>query len=207
MALTRNVVGASADNIFTSDKFELNPSIIEPWLRQLQDRSVVAALAPQINLPFGDSEWFTFHDHEAQYVGEGQPKLGSPIEVKSGMVRSYKFQKTVRFTDEALLYDRERQIGLMADILTDMVGAIGRALDYGVIHAIDPRSGQNVPRMDPALHDAPRDVDITGQPVYSGIDGAVQALLTRNYSPNGIALDRKFAAAFATAREGAIRLY
>ena len=50
MALTRAIVDGSPDNIFTSDKFDLCPEIIQPWLTKFRDRSVVAALAPQISV-------------------------------------------------------------------------------------------------------------------------------------------------------------
>ncbi|MCL1800813.1 MAG: major capsid protein, partial [Promicromonosporaceae bacterium] len=170
MALTRNV----GNSVFGLAELELPPHIIRPWLDGIASESVVGTLAPRMPMAYGESQWFQFTDHEAQYVGEGQAKAGSDVNVKTGFIRPFKFQKTVRFPVEQLWRDEAYQLGMVQEILTDMVAALGRALDLGVIHAIDPRTGISVDRMDPALHSAPAVVDLAGRPAYAGVDDAIQ---------------------------------
>jgi len=186
--------------IFSLKDLELPPHIIHSLFTETEQRSVVAALGRRINMPYGDSEWFNFHDHEAQYVGEGQAKLGSEVDVTTGQIKSYKFQKTVRFSVEDLWRDESYQLGLVRDILRDMHGALGRALDYGVIHAIDPRSGETVARMVPGLHQAAVASTLNGEAPYVGVDTAKRKILAAGYVPNGIALDGDYAGVFSTAR-------
>jgi|GEM_PF-433989 len=198
MALTRDV----GNSIFGLDELELPPHIIRPWLDGIAAQSAVGTLAQRMPMAYGESQWFRFADHEAQYVGEGQAKAGSEIDVKTGWIKPYKFQKTVRFPVEQLWRDEAYQLGMMQEILTDMVAALGRSLDLGVIHALDPRTGIHIDRMDPALHDAPNVIDLAGKPAYAGIDAAVQAVLAAGYAPNGIALSPALGGVFATQRGG-----
>lgn len=138
MAIVSRVV---PESIFTLAKLEVPIHIIQPWLNRLKDGSVITALSSRKGLPYGDSKWLKFSDGEAQYVEEGQAKLGSSVKVTSGTAKTFKFQKRIRFSDEVLYAAHEEQMHLLQQVLDDMVGALSRALDYGIIHAIDPGVG------------------------------------------------------------------
>ena len=71
--------------------------------------------------------------------------LSSPITVQT--VEPFKFHKTVRMTDEVVWADEDHQLGVIQQILAEIQPALSRALDYGVIHGVNPKTGTVVAAM------------------------------------------------------------
>jgi hypothetical protein len=196
MALSRK----ASDWLLTLDTLDLPLHVVQPWLTQLRDRSAVMALSPERNLPYGDSRWYAFSDHQAQYVGEGQPKVGSEVVVEQGEIKTFTFQKTIRLPEKTIEAAAAHNIEIVNQMLPEMTNALALALDLGVFHAIDPKSGAKVPRMEPGLDSA--SPKVTPAVIPSSVDSAIATVLGNGYVPDGIALDPSFAGVYATARTG-----
>jgi len=178
------------------------PHLIAGLVQENVEPSVVTTLGRRAHLPYGDSAAVSVHDHEAQYVGPGQPKKGSTADAKVTEFHTHWFQKTVRFPTRDIETYRAYGQAFIRDMLRDMLASLPRALDYAVLHAIDARSGVSVPALNPAIHSANTVINADGAPAYAGIDAAVKALYAKGYRPNGVALDAAFASSFVTARAG-----
>jgi len=200
MAITRRDI---PENIFTSGRLEIPAEVIQPWLHKLVNASVISALLPESNLPFGEAYWISFTDGEAQLVREGDAKKGSKVKSNKGYTHQATFQKTIRFSEKVLFLDREKQIGFLSQILSQMHLALARALDFAIIYGIDPKSGEfdDVLEKTSLINTCHNVVTLRdGQPGFQAIDEAERLVLAHGYVPNGIALDPSFAAGFATQR-------
>jgi hypothetical protein len=146
-------------------------------------------------MKFGAGEAFVFDSGEAEYVGEGANKSSNDVTKTTQTVEPHKFQKTIRFTEEVKWADEDHQLGVIQEILNQIQPALSRALDYGVIHGVNPKTGAVVPAMSQKLTSAATSVELAAADApYVSVDAAVAALLAADGVPNGIAIDPKFAA-------------
>lgn len=185
--------------VFTTGDFEIPTQILDPWLKNVSEGSVVAQLSNSIPMKFGKGEAFTFDIGEAEYVGEGDNKGPSELTQKSQTVEPFKFHKTVRWTEEVLWADEDHQLGVVNEILSLIQPALSRALDFGVLHGVNPNTGDRPSAMARALTDTDHVVD-SGDGVEL-IDEADQLILTDGNVPSDIALAPGFAGQFATLRD------
>ena len=182
--------------------------ILDPWLGKVSNGSAVATLSGAIPMKFGVGQSMTFDIGEAEYVGEGANKGPSTVTPTTKTVNPFKFHKTVRMTEEVLWADEDHQLGVVQDILDLIQPALSRALDFGVLHAINPADGAAVAAMTESLSDTTNSVELGAGDTYEAIDAADALVLADGYVPSDIALDPTFAAGFASKRttEG-IKLY
>jgi hypothetical protein len=146
-------------------------------------------------MKFGPGEAFVFDSGEAEYVGEGANKSSNDVTKTTQTVEPHKFQKTIRFTEEVKWADEDHQLGVIQQILEQIQPALSRALDYGVIHGINPKTGAVVAAMTQKLVNADTAIEYSASDApYVSTDAAVAALLAADGVPNGIAMDPKFAA-------------
>lgn len=185
---------------------EIPAEILDPWVKKINDASVVASLSGQIPMKFGTGQSITFSTNEAEHVGEGQAKSGSTYTSTSFQTSPQKFQKTVRFSDEVMWADEDHQLQVVRQILEQIQPALSRALDYGVIHGIDPLSGTSVAAMAAHLESAtvvPASVDVdldsTDGP-FTFLDAVDALVLANRYVPGDVALDPALAAKFSAYR-------
>ena len=189
--------------LFPLSELTFAPHILLGFLgNQTTEPSVVQTLGTRHQLPYGDSVAYSVRNHDAQYVGPGQPKAGSALEALETQYHTHWFQKTVRLPERDIEMYRSYGQPFIEEMVADMIAAMPRALDYAVIHGIDPRTGEAVTALAPAIHDSTLVLDGSGQPAYAGIDAAKRALFANGYRPNGVALATGYAADFATARAG-----
>jgi HK97 family phage major capsid protein len=177
--------------------------LIDPWLRNVSEGSVVSQLSQAVPMKFGAGEAFVFDIGEAEYVGEGQNKGASTITSSVQRVEPYKFHKTVRWTEEVLWADEDYQLGVIQEILQQIQPALSRALDFGVLHGVNPATGTRPAAMAQALTDTTNVVS-TGSGVAL-LDAADALVLTSGNVPSDIALAPGFAGQFATLRDDAGR--
>lgn len=203
MAIISTTLGTTG----TQD-FEVPVQVLDPWLAKIQDASVIASLSGAIPMKFGTGQAFSFDTDEAEHVGEGAQKNSSTYSKSGFTIAPQKFVKTMRFTDEVMWADEDHQLGVIAELLSLIQPALARALDYGVIHGINPRTGAAVPAMsshleNPATITAELDATAvlagTADP-YTLIDAADAAVLANRYVPGDIALDPALAAKFSAFR-------
>lgn len=185
----------------TTGSLNLPDHIMDPWLKKVQAGSVIAALSPNLPMKFGKGHAMTFDIGEAEYVGEGANKGGSTIAPTTVNIAPFKFHKTVRWTDEVKFADQDYQLGVVQQVLALIQPALSRALDYGVIHGINPTGGAAVAGMTQKLSAATNQVErAEADKPYANLDAADTAVLAGGYTPSDVALDPTFAAKFATLR-------
>jgi hypothetical protein len=174
---------------------------IAPWLGAIQNGSCVASLSAQTPMTFGEGESWTFDIGEAEYVAEGAQKGASTVTSTTKSIKPFKFHKTLRFNEEVLWADEDRQLQVVDEILALIQPALSRALDYGVFHEINPASGAVVAAMNGGLTDTTNLVEYasTDKP-YVSLDAADALVLADGFVPRDVALDPTYAAKFSALR-------
>lgn len=188
-------------NILKTSDLDLPDEILDPWLGKVQGGSTIATLSGAIPMKFGKGQAMVFDIGEAEYVGEGQNKGGSTITKTVQNTDPFKFQKTVRWTEEVKYADDDTQLGVIEQVLAGIQPALSRALDFGVFHGINPTGGASVAAMTQRLSATTNKVeyDATKKP-YIALDAADQLVLAGSFVPSDIALDPALAAPFAGVR-------
>lgn len=156
-----------------------------------QDTSTIQALSPSSPMLFRDVEHIMFtKSPEAEFVGEGVQK--SPAELEVQMVKGVrqKTQVTVRMTNELQWASEDNQLQIIDEIINESSAALGRALDYGIYHAINPRTGTKVNELT-ALTAGANSVTATADPA-ADLDALIDAVNV-DYDVNGLALSKAFA--------------
>lgn len=185
----------------TTSVLNIPNQILDPWLGKVQGGSVVAALSPNIPMKFGAGQAMTFSIGEAEYVGEGANKGGSTITPTAQNVTPFKFHKTVRMTEEVKWADEDGRVQVINEVLTQIQPALSRALDFGVIHGINPASGATVAGMTQKLVSATNQVErVNTDKPYANLDAADALVLANSYVPSDVALDPALAAKFSALR-------
>jgi hypothetical protein len=186
---------------FTTTGLNLPDQIIDPWLTKVQAGSVIAALSPSIPMKFGKGHAMTFDIGEAEYVGEGANKGGSTITPTTMNITPFKFHKTVRWTEEVKWADEDYQLGVVTQVLNLIQPALSRALDYGIIHGINPTGGAAVGAMTQKLSAATQQVErVNTDKPYANLDAADALVLASGYVPSEVALDPALAGKFSALR-------
>lgn len=181
-----------------TSKIKLPVSIATEIINKAKDTSTVAALSPSSPQLFTNSEYLLFNgDAEAEVVGEGEVKGVHEYTTKTVVGKRVKVQTTTRMTSEFKWADEDNQLQILAQIRQDQAEALGRALDYVVYHAINPKTGEALAGYD-ALSASAVQLDSSGDIVYD-IDAMVDAL-SDTYDVNGLALSKKFASAMRKVR-------
>lgn len=187
----------------TSGFLNLPNQIIDPWLGKVQGGSTVAALSGAIPMKFGTGSTMAFDIGEAEYVGEGQQKGASTVTSSTQTVTPFKFHKTIRMNEEAKWADEDAQAGYIDDILTQIQPALSRALDFGVIHGINPTGGAAVAAMTQKLSAATKQVErVASDKPYANLDAADALVLASSIVPSSVALEPTFAGKFSALRGG-----
>jgi len=186
----------------TSGSLSLPNQIIDPWLGKVQGGSVVAALSGAIPMKFGAGSTMTFDIGEAEYVGEGAQKGASTVTTAPQTVAPFKFHKTIRMNEEVLWADEDAQAEAVQTILDQIQPALSRALDYGVIHGINPTGGAAVAAMTQKLSSTTNQVErvTASDKPYANLDAADALVLASSYVPGDFALDPTFASKFSSLR-------
>jgi len=174
---------------------------IAPWLGAINNGSCVACLSAQTPMTFGEGESWTFDIGEAEYVAEGGDKGASTVTPTSKTIKPFKFHKTLRFNEEVLWADEDRQLQVVDEILALIQPALSRALDYGVFHEINPTGGAVVAAMNGGLTDTTNLVEyVAADKPYVSLDAADALVLADGFVPRDVALDPKYASKFSALR-------
>lgn len=180
-----------ATQAFKTDAFTLPTDVVAAMTRKIGDSSVIATLSaaqPQI---FQNTEYLFFSkDPEAEYVAEGAAKSPSEIGVQQIKGGLHKVQVTVRVSEEVRWADEDNQLQIL-DRITDAMGAaIGRAVDYNMLHGIDTLTGSDIPTLQASKLDATASqVEASGETLtVEDIDNFPTKVIEAGYIPNGIAL-------------------
>lgn len=167
---------------------ELDTSMLE----DTRKTSVVAKLSAREAQRFGEKEYPIFNDlPKAEFVAEGAQKANTGFGL--GVVRSTpkKAQFTIRFNEEVQWADEDYQMGMLSEAAKVGGVALSRALDFGLLHKINPLTGQVIDGWD-AVTDSSKTVTLSDVDADATIREAVGLVVNGgNASVTGLALDPK----------------
>lgn len=189
-----------------TSKIKLPASVVASMVAKAKDTSVVAALSTPIPQIFADSKHMLFTDSaEAEVVAEGAKKSAYETSLKFVEGKRVKLVTTTRVTDELKWADEDCRLQIVEAIQADQVAALGRALDYVILHAVNPKTGSALDGYQSLVSQA-SSVTATEDEV-ANIDAMTDELI--EYSVNGLAVSREFASALRKLRVPATgqRLY
>lgn len=189
-----------------TSKIKLPASVVASMVNKAKDTSVVAALSTPIPQIFADSKHMVFTDSaEAEVVAEGAKKSAYETALKFVEGKRVKLVTTTRVTDELKWADEDCRLQIIEAIQADQVAALGRALDYVILHAVNPKTGSTLSGYTSLVSQAS---SVTGtDDEVANIDKMADSLI--DYNVNGIAVSREFASALRKLRVPATgqRLY
>lgn len=168
---------------------EIPDQILDPFLKKIKYGSAIAQLSTPEPMKFGKGVFTAFDTDEAEFVGEGQNKGPSDVATSSKTILPFKFQKTVRFTNEVEWADEDHQLQVIETILNLIPRPLARALDFGVIHAVNPKTLTPVTAM--TNHGYLAQASATkaaSNDIIADLDWAYGEVLGGSYVPNGVAI-------------------
>lgn len=191
----------------TTDKITLPKEVAQGIIKKMRDTSVIQALSPSAPQMFKDIEHIVFtREPEAEFVGEGVAKSPADGEFTPVTGGIHKAQVTIRMSDEVKWADEDNQLQIVDALSEASSAACGRALDYGILHAINPLTGTAIDGWNPLTAQA-KSVTATADP-SADLDSLIDAV-NEDYDINGIALSKSYANSLRKIRVAATgqRLY
>lgn len=174
-----------------TDQIKLPVSVATEIVNKAKDTSTIASLSPSTPQIFSDADYLVFNGKsEAEVVAEGAVKSSYEQTVDSVVAKRFKVQTTTRVTSELKWADEDNRFQIIQSIQADQAEAIGRALDYVVYHAVNPKTGGSLTGFD-AL--TARAMQVTaGDDDITNVDNLADQL-NETYDINGIAISRTWA--------------
>lgn len=158
---------------------------------RLHDNSVVASFSPADALTGYHNDAYNYFTGgaRAEVVGESTAKKTYDTAVKPVPGKLFKVHTTTRVTDELSWADADDQLAIIEAIQNDQAAAVAEALDYVILHAVNPLDGAALEGYT-ALTSGATAVADSGD-AAADIDAIVDAI--PDYDITGIALSRPFA--------------
>lgn len=179
----------------TSDAQVLMPrNIADGMIQDTRSTSVVARLSGREPMRFGEVDYIVFNDFpKMEYVAEGANKASTEAGFTSVTAKPYKGQVTVRFNEEVLWADEDYQLGVLREVAAAGQVALSRGLDLGLIHRINPLTGQVIAGWNNYVTATNKSVTLGsgGKEADAIIRDAVGLLVNDSKDVNGLALDPK----------------
>lgn len=194
---------------FSTENFEMPTVLQKRVIRKMQEKSVISALSTAEPSIFANEEYMVFSkEPEAEFVGENEAKSSADFGFSTVVAKPHKVQTTIRLSSEVQWADEDGQLQIVSTVLDSLGTAAARALDYGIIHGINPLTGEVSPLISAesmtTMVPAANKVAATADPVKD-LDNLPDAVIA-NYDVNGIALDRQFASELRKVRVDATGL-
>lgn len=178
-------------------KIKLPTSVVPTIFKQVGNNSTIAALSPSIPQTFTNTEYLVFNQSaEAEVVEEGAKKSAYEQTFTPVTGKRFKVVTTTRVTDELRWADEDNRLEIVSNIIADQSAAMGRALDYVVYHAVNPKTGSPLSGYT-ALTTGAQTVTATSDAV-ADIDSMSDQLM--DYDITGFALSKSFASSLRKLR-------
>lgn len=188
--------------VLTTGDIALPRNIAAGMFTTASTGSAVTQLSGQQPMQFGDVDFMTFNvPPRAEYVGEGAQKSDSDVGFGVKTARPHKAQVTMRFNQEVRWADEDYQLGVLTTLADAGGTALARALDLGVFHGINPRTGTDVESIAAGdrIATTTNRVEVATNP--SGeFEAAVGLVVENRYTASGVAFDPAHLWTVATAR-------
>lgn len=185
-------------NLLKTSDLELPAHMATGLFDQAAEGSSVALLSASKPMLFGEHEFLDFNIGEAEFVDEGAAKDSTSVSRKTKRAKPYKAQITVRFNQEVQWADEDTQLGVLQSVSDQMAPKLGRALDFGICHGLNPATGKRVAKMTEFLGGTANSVPVATGEAIDHIDAAEALLMGRSPAvvADGIAIDPSYAAKF-----------
>ena len=184
-----------------SGMIALPRDVAQGIVKKAKNTSTIQTLSPASPMLFKDVEHLVFtKEPEAEFVAEGGRKSASEAKIDPVPGGIHKAQVTVRLSNEVEWADEDNQLQIIDAVTEASARAVGRALDYGVYHAINPNTGTAISTMT-ALTAGAKAVNATSDPT-ADMDSLVDAV-AQEYDVSGIALSKAFASTLRKVRVAA----
>lgn len=177
-----------ANETITTTSVKLKDEMVSELFRKVNDDSAIAHLSSSTPMTFGTTDHMVFtQEPEGEFVAESGAKNPSTAAFSIVPATPHKAQVTVRMSDELQWADEDGRIQIIDGLLNSIEGAMARALDYGVFHAVSPLTGDKVSGMDALVDDANTVVASATNP-EENMDEMVKAIQKSGYIPDSVAL-------------------
>lgn len=182
--------------VTTTSKLYIPQTYMPTLHDKLKNASVIANLIPQVPQLYTNNNAITVTSRpKAEYVSEGGSKGSTDFSTAPAAMKKFKIHTTIRMTEEVEIADEDSSIELLDFFLDYMTDSLAEGVDAGMIHNINPKTGAVMTGDDSAANVAialkGTQVDATTD-VIADIDSLPDSLVDK-FTPNGIALDTKFA--------------
>jgi len=191
----------------TSDAEVLMPrNIADGMVTEARTTSLIAQLSNRQPMRFGEEDIIVFNDFpKAEFVEEGAEKSSTTGGFDSVTAVPHKAQVTMRFNQEVQWADEDYQLGIFRSLSSAGVVALSRALDLGLIHRINPLTGNVINGwtnyLDATANRVAWDPDTTdGDDAFRDAVGKL-VTATPAWPVTGAAFDPKFSWALANLKE------
>lgn len=175
----------------TTDKVRLPKEVATAVTKHAKDTSVIAALSPSEPQLFLDKDYMVFTGNaEAEVVSEGAQKSSYEETLTPVVGKRFKVQTTTRVSNELQWADEDAKLEIISRVQADQAAALGRALDYVIFHAFDPKKRAALDGFT-ALSGTATQVPATDDRV-ADLDKLAEAV-NDEYDINGLALSKTMA--------------
>lgn len=191
-----------------TETLEIPTSIQGDIVKKMQERSVIANLCASTPQIFTNAEYIVFSEEpEAEYVSEGAAKSSASWGITPVVAKPHKIQTTIRLNEEVQWADDDNKLQVLDAVFDSMTNSLSRAIDYGMIHGINPLTKAYVDALKTdSLVTVANQVTATGE-IQADLDSIADSVID-NYDVTGIALDRTYASAIRKLRNtDGVRLY
>lgn len=172
-------------------KISLPRDVVTSVIGKVKDTSTIAALSPNQPQKFTDLDYLVFNPTaEAEVIAEGAKKSAYESDLSPVNATRIKVVTTTRVSSELRWADEDSQLEIISNIIGDQTAAVGRALDYVVYHAINPKTGTALSGYTSLVSGA--NIVTATSKAQDDIDSLTDAVI--DYNINGFATSRKFAA-------------
>lgn len=187
----------AASKVFDSKsvKVLLPEQIADGIVQEAKSTSVVARLSKAEPMRFGDTKIITFNKFpRMEFVDENTDKSPTEVEFGSVSAKPHKGQVTLRFSEEVLWADEDYQLNVLQQLGDAGKVALSRGLDLGLIHRLQPLTGEPITTWDNYLGASKHKIELDTK---TDADKTVRAAVGKlvNASPawpvNGLALDTR----------------
>lgn len=161
---------------------------------KIRAKSVVAALSAATPQVFANANYLVFTEKpHGEFIGEGEAKSPSAVGLEPVTAKPHKFQTTVRMSEEVVWADEDSRMRLLDAIIDALSDSVAEGLDYGALHAWNPRSKTAITAMQSeAIAHVGTAVTATGD-AQTDLDNLPDSVIANGYKVDGIALDLAFA--------------
>ncbi|NLQ13322.1 phage major capsid protein [Olsenella sp. KGMB02461] len=169
-------------------------SVADEIVAKMGDNSVIQTLSQSTPQLFSDVSHVLFtKEPEAEILGEGAQHGSSSAEFEAVPGNIKKAHVTVRMDQEVQWADEDNQLRIIDAITDASAKATARALDYLVLHAINPATGLAISGMTGLCSAAGVNVvDATTDP-SADLDSLSDALQNSGYDISGLAMAKAYA--------------